>query len=131
MSGSEAKYPWGNAFEPSRANTWFGGRHDTVSVDKYPNGATGNGVYQLVGNVWEWVAAIVGHESSNSGTQLVFEQPMAEIRGGAFDTYFSNQATCQFRSGQPLVLRADNVGFRCCASVDQLRPPPGPSAFLE
>jgi len=131
MSGSESKYPWGNAFEPTRANTWYGGRNDTVSVDQYANGATGNGVYQLIGNVWEWVAAIVGHESSASGTQLVFEQPMAEIRGGAFDTYFSNQATCQFRTGQPLVMRADNVGFRCCVSVDQLRPPPNPSAFLE
>ena len=49
---------------------------------------------------------------------------MAEIRGGAFDTYFHSQATCQFRTGQPLLYRAENIGFRCCINSHGLTPRP-------
>jgi iron(II)-dependent oxidoreductase len=90
-------------------------------VNDYYEGSTPNGVYQLVGNVWEWVAAAFECECQDESSRIVFEQPMAEIRGGAFDTYFENQATCQFRSGQPVLYRGANVGFRCCVSVDQLQ----------
>ncbi len=45
---------------------------------------------------------------------------MAEIRGGAYDTYFHSHATCQFRTGQPLLFRGENVGFRCCISESAL-----------
>jgi iron(II)-dependent oxidoreductase len=38
---------------------------------------------------------------------------MKSLRGGAFDTYFDNQATCQFQSGENPVARRYNIGFRC------------------
>lgn len=129
--GPERKYPWGNSFDPQRANTWLAGHRDTVPVDAYVEGCTANGIFQLVGNVWEWVAATFECRSGEPRTEVLFEQPMAEIRGGAFDTYFETQATCQFRSGLPLLHRGRNVGFRCCISAEQLGNPPDPSAFLD
>ena len=129
--GAERKYPWGNSFDPKRANTWLAGHRDTVPVDEYLEGCTANGICQLVGNVWEWVAATFDCQSEEPKTHVLFEQPMGEIRGGAFDTYFESQATCQFRSGQPLLYRGPNVGFRCCVSVDQLGTPPDPTAILD
>jgi iron(II)-dependent oxidoreductase len=39
--------------------------------------------------------------------------PLKNIRGGAFDTYFENQATCQFASGEAPLARKHNIGFRC------------------
>ena len=57
----------------------------------YDDGSTPNGIYQLSGNVWEWVATLFECPESD-GAQVFMEQPMAEIRGGAFDTYFSSQA---------------------------------------
>ena len=39
--------------------------------------------------------------------------PLKNIRGGAFDTYFENQATCQFASGEVPLARKHNIGFRC------------------
>ncbi|MFV1965789.1 MAG: formylglycine-generating enzyme family protein, partial [Pirellulaceae bacterium] len=118
---AERRFPWGNAFDPKRTNTWLGGPGDTVPVQDYYEGCTPNGVYQLVGNVWEWVAAAFECVCDDKHSRVVFERPMGEIRGGAFDTYFANQSTCQFRSGQPLPYRGTNVGFRCCVSADQLR----------
>jgi gamma-glutamyl hercynylcysteine S-oxide synthase len=132
MDGRSGKvrYPWGNSFEPARANIWVGGPEDTVPVDEYYEGCTPNGVYQLVGNVWEWVATPYTCRTGQGGLTVDASQPMGEIRGGAFDTYFETQATCQFRTGQPLLYRGTNVGFRCAVNADKLCQPPQPSAFL-
>jgi iron(II)-dependent oxidoreductase len=128
---SEPKYPWGNAFDPKCANTWLSGLGTTVPVHEYSPGATRNGIYQLIGNVWEWVDAVFDGGGSEASTQVAFEQPLGEVRGGAFDTYFETQATCRFRTGQPLLERRSNVGFRCCVSLDQLPASPDPSALVE
>jgi len=117
--GSEMRYPWGNAFDPSKANVWTSGHRDTVAVHRYEVGRTPNGVRQLVGNVWEWVDTQF-YPSTTEGVSMILKQTMAEIRGGAFDTYFPTQASCQFRTGQPLLFRGANVGFRCCVSVHTL-----------
>ncbi|MGV3482848.1 MAG: formylglycine-generating enzyme family protein [Planctomycetaceae bacterium] len=119
---SEQRYPWGNSFDPSKANLWATSIGDTVPVHAYPTGNTPNGVRQLVGNVWEWVnTSFAPHAAQNVSVAL--EQGMAEIRGGAFDTYFHSQATCQFRTGQPLLFRGANVGFRCCVRSSALPAP--------
>ena len=126
----KVRYPWGNSFDPARANTWSGGNSGTVPVDDCYSGCTPNGIYQLVGNVWEWVATPYVCSTGNGGLSGEVTQPMGEIRGGAFDTYFETQATCQFRTGQPLFYRGINVGFRCCLDANRLNPPPQPAAFL-
>ncbi|MGI9458295.1 MAG: hypothetical protein ACR2NU_17170, partial [Aeoliella sp.] len=40
------------------------------------------------------------------------------IHGGAFNTYFENQATCHFRSGERPLARRANIGFRLALSYD-------------
>lgn len=130
VGGDEPKYPWGETLEPTRANTWRSGRGDTVAVNEFAGGATANGVVQLIGNVWEWVADVFGGETLASGWRWVWREPLAQIRGGAFDTYFPAQATSQFRSGYPFLYRGNNVGFRCCVSAQHLVAPPDPAAFL-
>jgi gamma-glutamyl hercynylcysteine S-oxide synthase len=127
----EQRYPWGNSFDPQRANTWLSGKRATVPARDYVEGCTPSGVHQLVGNVWEWVATPFDGGGQAPETQFAMDQAMGEIRGGAFDTYFPNQATCQYRSGQPLMHRGQNLGFRCCVSQSQLGSPPDPTAFFE
>ncbi len=117
--GSELRYPWGNAFDPAKANTWAGGLGQTASVTDYETGNTPNGIRQLVGNVWEWVD-VQFHPQAEQGVSVLLDQTMAEIRGGSFDTYFHSQATCQFRTGQPVLYRGANTGFRCCVSTSAL-----------
>jgi iron(II)-dependent oxidoreductase len=82
------RFPWGNSFDPARANTWNSGVGGTVEANKYPDGCTPNGVYQLVGNVWEWVADEYHGPAVREGLRVFLDQQMAEIRGGAYDTYF-------------------------------------------
>lgn len=48
-------YPWGNDFDPAKAN--YGKNRDaTMPVDSYPDGASYYGLYNMAGNVFEWVA---------------------------------------------------------------------------
>ena len=50
----ERKYPWGNEFDTSKANTYQSRIKRTSSVTAYPDGASPYGVMDMVGNVWEW-----------------------------------------------------------------------------
>ncbi len=113
---STTLYPWGDVFDVRRANVWSSGIRDTVPVWKYYDGSTPNGIYQLIGNVWEILSCgFAGDEEPDQATT-----GLCEIRGGAYDTYFHKQFTCQFRTGQPRLSRTANSGFRCvldCASI--------------
>lgn len=124
------RYPWGNSYDPKKANTWSSGHGSTVPVEQYRDGATPNGIHHLIGNVWEWVSTRFQLTADHEGYHVTFEEDMAEIRGGAFNTYFEEQATCQFRSGQPFLYRGDNVGFRCCLPARDVKDPPQPTAFV-
>ena len=105
----ERRYPWGNLFEPQKANLWASGEGRIVAVDRFAEGVSVGGVYQLIGNVWEWTGDNFGRAEDLS---LMLPTPMKSIRGGAFDTYFENQATCHFQSGESPLNRKHNLGFR-------------------
>jgi len=90
-----------------------------VPVDAFSQGVSVGGVYQLIGNVWEWTRGDLSVGDAPH-RDLVLEVPMKSIRGGAFDTYFDNQATCQFQSGDVAMARKRNIGFRCAVGVCDL-----------
>lgn len=118
---SQRRYPWGDSMDPRRCNVWGSGPGTTVSVYEFPDGVSVGGVHQLVGNVWEWTADDF-EESLLGDPGLSLPAPMKAIRGGAFDTYFESQATCQFVSGEDSLARKRNVGFRCALSLCDVAP---------
>jgi iron(II)-dependent oxidoreductase len=58
--------------------------------------------------------------ADGSQAEWIAETPLKSIRGGAFDTYFDKQATCQFQSGESALARKHNIGFRCAVGVCDL-----------
>jgi iron(II)-dependent oxidoreductase len=117
------RFPWGDAMDRTRCNLWASGRRGTVPVQEHPNGAAPNGVLQLVGNVWEWTDSDF-EITDRSGRPVLGEMPMKSVRGGAFDTYFENQATSTFRTGQLSLARTHDTGFRCAAGLTDVPWPP-------
>lgn len=135
-SRPQRRFPWGETMDHERCNLWGSRRHKPVSVYEYAQGASVGGAYQMVGNVWEWTSTNFG-AAGYPGEELVQSTPLKSLRGGAFDTYFDSQATCQFQSGEDPVTRKRNIGFRCAISVcdlpvvDQLNSPAATDASSE
>ncbi len=110
------RFPWGDAMDYQRCNIWGTGLGSPAPVEALGKGAAPNGIQQLIGNVWEWTASDF-ELTDHTGTVIVGEMPMKVTRGGAFDTYFDTQATSSFRTGQILLARTHNVGFRCTLNL--------------
>lgn len=56
--GPEAReYPFGNSFDAKKCNTLEAGIGTTTAVDRYANGVSVFGVYDLAGNVEEWTSS--------------------------------------------------------------------------
>ena len=75
-------------------------------VTDFASGDTPSGIRQLIGNVWEWTSADLDREAWERlwPDGSLRSTAMKALRGGAYDTYFDVQATCQFQSGDhPLV----------------------------
>jgi gamma-glutamyl hercynylcysteine S-oxide synthase len=123
----QRRYPWGEAMDRRRANIWGSGHDATIPVHALPEGASVNGVVQLVGNVWEWTSTAFGAWEP-TGRKIDTTTPLKSIRGGAFDTYFETQSHCQFQSGESPLSRRHNIGFRCalgfCDVVSTADPEP-------
>jgi formylglycine-generating enzyme required for sulfatase activity len=50
------KYPWGDQWDPSRANSIERKLYKPAPVGAYPRGASPYGAMDMAGNVWQWVA---------------------------------------------------------------------------
>jgi iron(II)-dependent oxidoreductase len=128
---SQRRFPWGDTMDRTRCNLWGPGPGRTASVAEYPSGVSVGGVYQLIGNVWEWTTGNFG-AGEHAPRDLSLPVPMKCIRGGAFDTYFDNQATCQFQTGENPLSRKHNIGFRCALSIcDVAAAPPAAGSDVQ
>ncbi len=89
-------YPWGEGIDQSRANynnnndpNYAG---DTSKVDAYPNGVSPYGVFDMAGNVWEWLADIYD-ASYYASLTLPVANPLGPteglyhvVKGGSWDS---------------------------------------------
>ena len=51
----DSLFPWGNSWEEGRAN--INQKRNPVDVGSFPQGATLQGVQDMLGNVWEWTSS--------------------------------------------------------------------------
>jgi len=114
--GGGRLYPWGDTWDPAKANALGSGRDGPAPVGSYPAGASPYGALDMAGNVWEWCAdwyaadyyvssPLRNPQGPSSGTFPV-------VRGGSwFDS--PEYARCAFRYGLYPRRLFTNLGFRC------------------
>lgn len=122
-------YPWGHTLDPKKAN--YGqnvGR--TEPVDSYPEGVSGFGVYNMAGNVFEWVADwydphsykrsnALNPQGAEKGYNFANQGPVKVLRGGSWLAPETSLHTSHRFWNQP----ANNsygvgLGFRCAKSAE-------------
>jgi iron(II)-dependent oxidoreductase len=114
---AQRRYPWGESFDVRRAHLYGSGSRGPVAVDEYPGGVSVGGIHQLIGNVWEWTSTPLAEIGDST---LHVPESVMSIRGGAFDTYFENHATCHYQSGEQALSRRANIGFRLALPMRDL-----------
>jgi iron(II)-dependent oxidoreductase len=114
---AQRRYPWGESFDVRRAHLYGSGHPGTVAVDEFPGGMSVGGIHQLIGNVWEWTSTPLVELADPT---LHISESVISIRGGAFDTYFENQATCHYQSGEHPLSRRRNIGVRLALPMSEL-----------
>ena len=98
------EYPWGDGWDESRCNTREADLDDTTPVDRFPDGASGYGLLDMAGNVWEWCA--------NWSDE---KQKFTALRGGSWSN-IRDVARCAYRYEDLPALQSINYGFRCVVS---------------
>jgi formylglycine-generating enzyme required for sulfatase activity len=121
---SSNNYPWGDGFSCSQAVTAATttclnfSPQQPATVGSMPTGKSAEGVYDLVGNVAEWVSDWAGSYPNSSvtnptgpavGTQRV-------VRGGDWVTPANQTFAYLRRSSMPA--NAGTLGFRCARGAD-------------
>lgn len=115
--GLEGKlYPWGDDIDPSLTN--YDTRTGTTPIGSYP--ANGYGLYDMAGNVWEWVADWYDskyYQRSPSSNPLGPEQGTVRVlRGGAW-LLFSQFCRAAYRFRNSPDFRFNLIGFRLAQSL--------------
>jgi len=119
-AGTKTKYWWGNEIGSNRANCWNSDSQwsgsQTAPVGSFaPNHF---GLYDTVGNVWEWLADSWHQNYKDVPTDgSVWEEAGAYRlkRGGSWDSY-PYLCRCANRAGNSTNSRLDNLGFRVALS---------------
>ena len=113
-------YPWGDAFDASKANTSESSVGTTTPVGTYsPAGDSPYGVADVSGNVWEWVADWYAGDYYQTSPAENPQGPetggFRVLRGGSF--YDDGRgARCAGRNYYNADFRYDVYGLRVCVS---------------
>lgn len=115
-------YPWGNS-QPSCDLLNFANCYGrTTNVNNYPDGVSAFGVFDLAGNVFEWVGdwydANYYSQSSASNPTGPQTGQYRGIRGSSFETGDTQAASAIRRYNEPTDGGRD-IGFRCAVANPQ------------
>jgi formylglycine-generating enzyme required for sulfatase activity len=95
-------YPWGEVWENGKfCNNWDSKIGATTPVDRYAEGISPYGVWDMAGNVWEWTAS-------------EYQGPFMHVmRGGSWRLFSKLNVRIIQRNWLVLDDLRDDIGFRC------------------
>lgn len=115
--------PWGEGLDCNHANYWRSNtdgacKGDTVPVGSYENGKSPYGVYDMLGNVWEWVSSLYlpYPYDVNDGREDLSASGLRVAHGDSFINFDVYIRTTDRINMDPLSTDSD-FGIRCARSV--------------
>ena len=113
-------YPWGNDWANGKANTSESGRKQTAPVGTFKEDVSKHGedgVYDLAGNVSEWVEEWFAPYPGNPMTSYEERNKYRVLRGGSWD-YAHSIANGYHRQYALPQSQMTAIGFRCVKAAD-------------
>jgi serine/threonine-protein kinase len=105
-------YPWGDEWDPSKANVKETGLRGTAAIGSFAAGASPYGVEDMAGNVWEWTADWYEAYPGSSFQSPYYGGQYRVLRGGGwFETADFVRTTT--RNAASDTAANDDLGFRC------------------
>lgn len=120
-------YPWGEEIDCTKANYWdeikkAACEGDTTEVGKYSKGVSPYGVYDMAGNVWEWVNDWYDdsyYQNSSYSNPVGPDSGDGKVlRGGSFLVAENNQFTYTRSEYSYALFNSDWYGFRCAKDAN-------------
>lgn len=129
----KTRYPWGDIFDGTLANfcdvncdapqaddTFNDGFATAAPVASYESGRSASGIYDMAGNVWEWVSDWYAEDFYSDA---IYTNPVGPesgddkvVRGGSwFDT--GNFTSTVIRFPSPPTNADKTIGFRCAMAL--------------
>jgi len=119
------RYPWGDKIDPQKAH--YGVKsaahesHGNSNIDNLlkPTGSflpNGYGLYDVVGNVWEWVD--YDAEDTKQNPEKLEPDSNRVLRGGGWDSTMRDLYLSTQEFSEPEFM-GNNVGFRCAQSIKE------------
>ena len=120
------RFPWGNEWKPTNANTpqyWLT-RHEpggTLPVGSFPQGRSPEGLEDMAGNVYEWVADWYQPYPGNTVANIHYGTKNKVLRGGSWYDCLSYgcglSSPVYNRSRFAPEIKNKGFGFRCAQGV--------------
>ncbi|NTU53104.1 MAG: formylglycine-generating enzyme family protein, partial [Chlorobiaceae bacterium] len=111
-AGSEGRiYPWGSAEPTPKLANYGKNEGATTPVGSYPEGATPDGLYDIAGNVWEWMENWRDEPKKSARA----------LRGGSWFN-LTEDLRCSSRNFDDPDCWSGNVGFRVLRPSQLLKP---------
>jgi formylglycine-generating enzyme required for sulfatase activity len=118
-AGTTSRYWWGDVIDPERANYDEADLRRTTPVDRYE--ANPFGLYDVLGNVWEWTADYFHptyEGASTDGSPWVEGGTKRVVRGGCW-YYDGDQLQASARLAIEPGARFNSIGFRVARTIRQ------------
>jgi len=109
QDGDHRLYPWGSDFNAAFCNSRESKLNRTTPVDRYPNGVSPFGVYDMAGNVWEMM--LDGEHAQGAHSQMLSASGKRYIIGGSWNSLYT-KLMITYHNSIECSLAQPTIGFR-------------------
>jgi iron(II)-dependent oxidoreductase len=109
----ERAFPWGNEWDPNRANVKEAGLRGPVAMGSFGDGASPYDIMDMTGNVWEWTADWYQPYPGNATPDDYYGETFRVTRGGGWFDEEAQLTTFNRNAADPEITANDDLGFRC------------------
>ena len=105
-------YPWGNDWDPEKANVRATGYRGTIPVGSLGAGVCPYGIFDMGGNIWEWTSNWYLPYPGSTYQDPYYGERFRVTRGGGWFEEANTVRSSNRNSTSPSAAN-DDLGFRC------------------